>query len=110
MIPKELKFTFVILQTKFKAMIAISKWRKIKLKVIFNRLYNNILENPNHKQILVTAGGDGSLVGIVMRAKTFGVDVTRIACCPQPYGTGNDLCRVLNWGGEPTDDFHSSVK
>jgi diacylglycerol kinase family enzyme len=51
--------------------------------------------------ILVTAGGDGSLMGIVMKAKEQGVDIGRLLCCPLPYGTGNDLSRVTNWGGEP---------
>lgn len=60
--------------------------------------------------MLVTAGGDGSLVGIIMKAKSFGVDINRLICCPLPYGTGNDLCRVLNWGPEPNADFYSNVK
>ena len=50
---------------------------------------------------MVTAGGDGSLCGIVMKAKEYGVDIDQLFCCPLPYGTGNDLSRVINWGGKP---------
>lgn len=49
----------------------------------------------------MTAGGDGSLIGIVMKAKEHGVNVEMLHICPLPYGTGNDLCRVIGWGGGP---------
>ena len=58
----------------------------------------------------MTAGGDGSLMGIVMRAKEQKVDIGRLVCCPLPYGTGNDLSRVTNWGGEPDLEFYSTMK
>ena len=51
---------------------------------------------------MVTAGGDGSLVGILMAAKENGVRIENILVCPLPYGTGNDLSRTLHWGGQPS--------
>ncbi len=49
-------------------------------------------------------------MGIVMRAKEQKVDIGRLICCPLPYGTGNDLSRVTNWGGEPDLEFYSTMK
>jgi diacylglycerol kinase family enzyme len=48
---------------------------------------------------MVMAGGDGSLMTLVMMAKEAGCDIATLVCCVLPYGTGNDLARVLNWGG-----------
>ena len=66
--------------------------------------------NPTQKIILVAAGGDGSLMNILMRAKAQRVDIGRLLCCPLPYGTGNDLSRVTNWGGEPDQAFYATMK
>jgi diacylglycerol kinase family enzyme len=49
------------------------------------------------------AGGDGSLMTLVMMAKEAGCDIGSLVCCVLPYGTGNDLARVLNWGGSEGD-------
>ena len=49
------------------------------------------------------AGGDGSLMTLVMMAKEAGCDIATLVCCVLPYGTGNDLARVLNWGGSEGD-------
>lgn len=45
-----------------------------------------------------------------MRAKDQRVDIGRILCCALPYGTGNDLSRVTNWGGEPDQPFYATMK
>jgi len=45
----------------------------------------------NERLIMVSAGGDGSLVGILMSAKEHGVNIEDLLVCPLPYGTGNDL-------------------
>jgi Diacylglycerol kinase catalytic domain len=58
-----------------------------------------LLDNPNHHIRLVMAGGDGSLMRLVLRANKQGCDIKNLACCVIPYGTGNDLARSLNWGG-----------
>lgn len=56
--------------------------------------------------ILVTAGGDGSLMSLIMKLKAARVDIARLVCCPLPFGTGNDLSRVTGWGGEPDDQIY----
>lgn len=48
---------------------------------------------------MIMAGGDGSLMGLVGRAKEAGCDIDRLVAGVLPFGTGNDLARVLNWGG-----------
>ena len=65
-----------------------------------------MLGNALQKLILVTAGGDGSLMSLIMKLKAAKVDISRLVCCPLPYGTGNDLSRVTGWGGEPNDPIY----
>ena len=52
---------------------------------------------------MIMAGGDGSLMTLVMMAKEAGCDIANLVCCVLPYGTGNDLARTLNWGGSEGD-------
>eukprot|EP00347_Sterkiella_histriomuscorum_P014386 403361066 len=66
--------------------------------------------NPNQELILVSAGGDGSLMNLVMKIKANFVDIQRLVCCPLPFGTGNDLSRELGWGGQPDDSIYQSLK
>ena len=77
---------------------ASEKWQHFKLRVIIIPLYL-FIENPIHRIRLVIAGGDGSLIGAVTGAKDAGVDTRNLPVCVLPYGTGNDLARVTNWGG-----------
>ena len=62
------------------------------------------------KIILVSAGGDGTLIGVLMNAKSQGVIVSEVVCVTLPYGTGNDTARVLGWGGTPNSEIYSSTK
>ena len=56
------------------------------------------------------AGGDGSLITHLMKAKSYGIDLEPLLCCALPYGTGNDTARVLGWGGEPNLKYYKSLK
>jgi len=59
---------------------------------------------------MIMAGGDGSLMGLVGRAKEAGVDIDKVFAGVLPFGTGNDLARVLNWGStENALDIYSSM-
>jgi len=59
---------------------------------------------------LVIAGGDGSLIGAVASAKEAGVDVRHLPVCVLPYGTGNDLAQVTNWGKQPTGPMYQTLR
>ena len=52
---------------------------------------------------MIMAGGDGSLMTLVMKAKEAGCNIANLVVCVLPYGTGNDLARSLNWGGMDSD-------
>lgn len=66
-------------------------------------VFIKLIDRPNHHIRMVMAGGDGSLMTLVMMAKEAGCDIATLVCCVLPYGTGNDLARVLNWGGSEGD-------
>jgi diacylglycerol kinase (ATP) len=75
--------------------------RKVNLITII--LICSFLEKHNHHVRLIMAGGDGSLMTLVNKAKEAGCDLQTLVCCVLPYGTGNDLSRSLNWGGTEGD-------
>jgi hypothetical protein len=52
------------------------------------------------------AGGDGSLITTIMKARDLGVDISKLICVSLPYGTGNDFCNVTNWGTTPNLPFY----
>ena len=58
----------------------------------------------------MVAGGDGSLINLLMRAVPSGVDVNKIVCCVLPFGTGNDFSRVSGWGHTLSESFYSSLE
>lgn len=60
----------------------------------------------NSKTIIVSAGGDGTLLTLLTRAKEVGVDIGKLLCVSLPYGTGNDFCKVTNWGTTADLDFY----
>ena len=55
------------------------------------------------------AGGDGSLVTMLMKAKEKGINVGKLLFVSLPYGTGNDFCKVTNWGCTPTAKYYKSL-
>jgi hypothetical protein len=68
------------------------------------------LIDENKELIFVVAGGDGSLIGTLMKAKAAGVDIENLKSCVLPYGTGNDFCRVTNWGVRPNTPMYATIK
>lgn len=66
--------------------------------------------NSNQIIVILSAAGDGTLVNVLMKAKKAGADLTKLMCCPLPYGTGNDLARETGWGGRPDKSFYSTVR
>lgn len=56
------------------------------------------------------AGGDGSIVSILMKAKELGTDISALDVCILPYGTGCDLSRVTGWGGSPHKKYYKTLK
>ena len=52
------------------------------------------------KIYLVVAGGDGTLMYIVDDAIKAGFDIKTMGggVCMLPYGTSNDLGRIMGWG------------
>lgn len=68
------------------------------------------LAMPTDKIYLISAGGDGTLITILMDAKKNGVDIKELVCIALPYGTGNDTSRVLGFGGFPEGEMYSSLR
>jgi hypothetical protein len=56
------------------------------------------------------AGGDGSLLTMLMKAKDVGIDISKLTCVSLPYGTGNDFCKVTNWGIMPDAYFYKTLE
>lgn len=55
------------------------------------------------------AGGDGSLVTMLMKIKEKGINVRKILFVSLPYGTGNDFCKVTNWGCVPSAKYYKNL-
>jgi len=58
---------------------------------------------------MVMAGGDGSLMTLVNKAKEAGCDIGNLVCCVLPFGTGNDLSRSLKWGGDESGKIYRTI-
>jgi Diacylglycerol kinase catalytic domain len=67
------------------------------------------LASKINRMILCIAGGDGSLIGILKAASDAGVQIDDLPAVALPYGTGNDLARVSNWGGTPSGSIYRDV-
>jgi diacylglycerol kinase (ATP) len=50
---------------------------------------------------MTIVGGDGSLMTLAQEAIDEGVNLDSIAMCILPFGTGNDLSKVLGFGSKP---------
>jgi diacylglycerol kinase (ATP) len=60
--------------------------------------------------ILIMAGGDGSLINLIMNAQNAGVDIKTLKFCVLPYGTGNDFARTTGWGGGTDAKYYKTLK
>jgi diacylglycerol kinase family enzyme len=88
---------------------AYKKLASLQKKSNSFKSYNQI-EQKNWKFILVCAGGDGTLITVLMKAKDVGINISNFLCVSLPYGTGNDFCRVTNWGILPEARFYSTLE
>lgn len=58
----------------------------------------------NSKKIILScAGGDGTLMSLVKEALDEGCSIEDFTLSILPYGTGNDLSRILGWGPQPKE-------
>ena len=57
-----------------------------------------LLDFPENEIKIITAGGDGTVLGIVEDLKKEEVPLNRCIFGPMPFGTGNDLSNALGFG------------
>lgn len=80
-----------------------------KLKAFKN--IKNLIGNDSLKRIIVcVCGGDGSLIYMAQEVRQYGIHLDQVLLCFLPFGTGNDLGRVLGWGVTPKKLWFSSLK
>jgi diacylglycerol kinase (ATP) len=71
----------------------------------------NACVTPQRPVRVVVAGGDGTVVWAMQEALEHETDMNKVAFGTVPYGTGNDLSRVLGWGdGNPSNIFDENMK
>lgn len=56
------------------------------------------------------AGGDGSFMNLLMKARENGVNIASLISVVLPYGTGNDFAQVTGWGKSPTGKIYKNIK
>jgi len=49
---------------------------------------------------VIVGGGDGSIMWVIEEMIKVGISFKRCPIGCIPFGTGNDLARVLGWGGK----------
>lgn len=60
---------------------------------------------------LIVAGGDGTLMFIVDDTIKAGLDIESMeGFCMLPYGTSNDLGRIMGWGKQPKYFWTKNMK
>ena len=68
-----------------------------------------VQEVTGKRIIIVTCGGDGMIPITLRQFDDSGIDVNQISFMPLPYGSGNDLARILNWGGDSDEEYLASL-
>jgi len=58
--------------------------------------------NEFSKIVVAIAGGDGTFMNVVQDMLNFKINIKNTNFVPLPFGTSNDISRILKWGSRPS--------
>ena len=95
-LPLAAETTHVVTTNGTKAIVHVCNVRDDEQK---EKAYARILSQHPEEHIALIMGGDGTLHYIVEEMAERKIDLGAVVFALLPFGTGNDLARVLGWGG-----------